>query len=76
MVKIENNTCRMYPFDVVEGTIHGFIEEDGELMAKIDQIKVIITRGLKNELKDLIGQKIGIMRTNIDTKPFIWRFAC
>jgi hypothetical protein len=48
------------------GPLHGLQEQDGCLVAKIGPVLVALPYELNEELKDLIGQKIAILRTESD----------
>lgn len=73
MTKIGFNTYPMQPFEEVIGVLHEMAEDNGALITKIGKLNVALPWELENELKSLIGCKIGILRTDIPGKTYLWK---
>ena len=46
---------------------------DGSLIAKIGKSQIILPSSLEQNLRELIGQRITILRTDIPEKPYLFR---
>jgi len=50
----------------VIGQLLELIDQDGCLVARIGSVEVLLPSELKEKLASFVGQKIGILRTDID----------
>lgn len=73
MSKIGFNTYPMKPFEEVIGILHEMTEDSGALIAKIGKLAVALPWEFENDLKSLIGCKIGVLRTDLPGKPYLWK---
>jgi hypothetical protein len=68
-----NNISQLHPFEEVIGVLHELIEDGGVLVARIGEICVALPWELEEMIKKLMGHKIGILRTDLLEKPYLWR---
>jgi hypothetical protein len=69
---------RLEEFQEVVGVLNRVYEEEGELIAvfQIDyEIILSNDRKLSKQLEQMIGKRIGILRTDYNRKPFLLRDA-
>ncbi|MCJ7443467.1 MAG: hypothetical protein MUO26_02870 [Methanotrichaceae archaeon] len=57
----------------VLGEFHSLTTEDEFLIANISRIRLALPLELEPNLRPIIGKKIGILRTDIPEKPFLFR---
>ncbi len=57
---------RLDPWMDVIGPLHELRERDGCLVARIGPVLVLLPSELHERLKDLVGQRIAILRTDRD----------
>lgn len=50
----------------IVGHVHELQEDDGYIVAKIGPAIVALPSELMEKLKDCVGQRIGILRTDVD----------
>jgi hypothetical protein len=64
---------RLEPWMEALGQLHELKEQDGYLEARIGPTMVALPSELKEMLKDCIGRRIGILRTDIDYRFRVMR---
>lgn len=57
---------RLEPWSDAIGQLHELREQDGRLVAKIGPVTIALPPEMGEKLKGLVGQKIGILRTDND----------
>ncbi|MFZ2472771.1 MAG: hypothetical protein WAW52_12640 [Methanothrix sp.] len=62
---------RLQPWDEARGQLHGLQDLEGCLVARIGPVTVALPDELREKLRDKVGHKIGILRTDAD-----YRFRC
>ncbi|MCJ7445120.1 MAG: hypothetical protein MUO26_11455 [Methanotrichaceae archaeon] len=72
MLKIPSKAIRLKPFEEIVGELHELANTDG-LTARIGNVSVILPREMEPELRPFIGSRIGILRTDIPKKEFLFR---
>jgi hypothetical protein len=68
-----SKTHRLAYFEEAAGILHEIMEQDDALIALIDQNRFTISLDLGQSLRPLIGQRITILRTDIQDKPYLFR---
>ena len=60
-------------YEEVLGPFENLEEKDGSLIAKIGKIRIILPQSLEQSLRQLLGQRIAILRTDLSEKPYLFR---
>jgi len=68
-----NNISQLHQFEEVVGILHELIEDGGVLVARIGEICVALPWELEERIGSLMGHKIGVLRTDLLEKPYLWR---
>ena len=76
-----HNAEKLYPskmrrlacFEEAAGILHEIMEQDDSLIVLIGQNRFTISLDLGQSLRPLIGQRITILRTDIQDKPYLFR---
>lgn len=68
-----NNISQLHPFEEVIGVLHELIDDGGVLVAGIGEVNVTLPWDFEEMIKKLIGHKIGVLRTDLPEKPYLWR---
>lgn len=66
MKECTEKITRLSPFEEAIGVLHKLQEIDGYCVANIGPVCVSLPEDMASKLKGLEGQKIGILRTDID----------
>ena len=61
------------PFEEALGTLRELKKEQNVLVAQISQIRIALPASLEQELRPLVGFRLGILRTDIASKPYLFR---
>lgn len=61
---------RLQFWEEVLGPFQDLAEEDGMLIATIANINVIFPLEMKDDLEPLLGQRIGVLRTDDSLRPY------
>jgi hypothetical protein len=64
---------QLHPFEEVVGILHELVDDGGVLVAMIGEICVALPWELEEKIDSLIGHKIGVLRTDLLKKPYLWR---
>ena len=64
---------RASPFEEFAGSLKELFEQDGALIALIGEIYLALPSDLEQNLRQLIGRRITILRTDIPQKLYIFR---
>jgi hypothetical protein len=68
-----NNISQLHPFEEVVGVLHELIDDGGVLVARIGEICVALPWEMEDALRSAMGHKIGVLRTDLSTKPYLWK---
>jgi hypothetical protein len=61
-----SNYCHLRPWEEVLGPVHSVEEVDGQCLALIGKIPVILPQELACRLSEAKGQRVGVLRTDND----------
>ena len=64
---------RLGHYEEALGSFEDLEEIDGSLIAKIGKIRIILPQSLEQSLRQLVGQRIAILRTDIPQKEYLFR---
>jgi hypothetical protein len=73
MMRYSEKWQRLGIFEEAVGTMDDVAGEDGFLIAKIGGLEIILPLELENKLQPLIGNRIGVLRTDIPGKEYLVR---
>ncbi len=68
-----NNISQLHPFEEVVGVLHELVDDGGVLVAGIGEVNVTLPWDLEEKINGLIGCEIGVLRTDLPAKPYLWR---
>lgn len=60
-------------YEEAVGTLHGIAVDQGFLIAQVSKVSVALPIEMENKLVHLIGTRIGILRTDIPGKEYLFR---
>ena len=60
-------------FEEALGTLRELEKDQDILVAQISQIRIALPNSLEQELRPLVGCRLAILRTDIASKPYLFR---
>jgi hypothetical protein len=70
---INEKKYRLGIFEEAVGTLTELVEDEGILIARISEVILALPHEVADRLRPLIGQRIGVLRTDIPKKEYLVR---
>lgn len=65
--------CRLGLFEEAVGTLNELVEDEGVFIARISEVILALPHEIEDRLRPLLGQRIGILHTDIPGKEYLVR---
>jgi hypothetical protein len=70
---INKKIYRLDFFEEAVGTLNELVEDEGALIARISEVVLALPNDFNDLLRPLLGQRIGILHTDIPGKEYLVR---
>ena len=73
---VARKECRLSPYEERAGPFSNLVIEKDRLIASVGNVNLILPQEMEPELRQFIGKRIAILRTDIPHKLYIIRTVC
>ncbi len=73
MAEYSKNLYQLHSFEEAIGVLHGLADDGGILVAEIGDVHVALPWELEEVIRGSVGQRIGVLRTDLPGKAYLWR---